>query len=111
MIFLQLSDDGKRQFDARVPVGIITRWECGRPGRRHRCFEGEVRPFGAHFAPLEDDKPGNYFLPSSRMREVKARPVQAVKVGAGWVAGSMMLLTTKGSHRPVMLSKPPRRAR
>src|ERR1700756_2969761 len=31
-----------------------------------------------------------YFFPRKRMREVKARPWQAAKVGAGWLA-SMML--------------------
>ncbi len=51
-----------------------------------------------------------YFFPSRRMREVKARPSQAVKVAWGWVE-SMTLSTTKGLQRPVMLSKPPRKAR
>ena len=51
-----------------------------------------------------------YLRPRKRMREVKARPSQALKVGTGCV-GSMTLLTTKGLQRPVMLSKPPRTAR
>src|SRR5579862_4741479 len=51
-----------------------------------------------------------YLRPRKRMREVKARPWQAANVGVGWVE-SMMLLTTKGLQRPLMLSKPPRNAR
>src|SRR5579862_83233 len=51
-----------------------------------------------------------YLRPRKRMREVKARPSQALKVGVGWVE-SMMLLTTNGLQRPVMLSKPPRNAK
>jgi len=43
------------------------------------------------------------------MREVKARPWHDPKVGAGWVE-SMVLLTAKGSQRPVMLLNPPRSA-
>jgi len=50
MIFLQLSDDGKRRFDARVPERIIA---PGTVVRLSTAFaeEAVVRSLGARFAP------------------------------------------------------------
>jgi hypothetical protein len=76
-----------------VNVGLEIAWRAS----RHRMTPRKVQ---------RADISQNYFLPSTRMREVKARPSKALKV-RNW-GDSMSLLTTNGLLWSVMLSTPPR---